>query len=342
MFISALWLVICAMLAFSLSAVCGGGAGLLLIPLLKTILPAANVPATLSIGTAASSVSRMAVFKSHIQWKIVAWFVPAALPAVWLGAWLLKYLNPLYLELILGLFLVGNLPMLFKSKKESIAQRPLPVFYLSLIGAAAGFVSGLTGAVGLLFNRFYLRYGLTKEQILATRAANELLLHLIKIFLYASFGLLTHDVFLLGILIGGAAIGSSWAMKWLLPKINDNWFKRLGYGAMIISGISLLTGATNRLIDTNHTQISLTPLSDGVQTQVQWKEGTFTLEFEYEEGIEFETKINFEDLPASQRVVASRLSKEADKVLIEEVFGVNKHYYEVYVFTNGKVVKTDI
>ncbi|MDJ1470329.1 sulfite exporter TauE/SafE family protein [Xanthocytophaga flava] len=339
---SAFWLMICALFAFSLSAVCGGGAGLLLIPLLKTLLPASNVPAALSIGTAMSSISRIAVFKSHIQWKIVSWFVPAAVPAVWLGAWLLKYLNPLYLELILGLFLVSNLPMLFNSKKESGSTRQLPVFYLSLIGAAAGFVSGLTGAVGLLFNRFYLRYGLTKEQILATRAANELLLHLIKIFLYAMLGLLTRDVLILGGLIAIAAIASSWGMKWLLSKINDSWFKRLGYGAMIVSGISLLTGATNRLMETNQAHINLIPVSDGIQTQVQWREGSFLLEFEYDEGIEFETRIDIEDLPEVEQNIALRIGQNADKVIIEEVFGINKHYYEVYVFKDGKITKTDI
>ena len=169
---SIFWLAICALFAFSLSAVCGGGAGLILIPLLKTLLPAANVPAALSIGTAASSISRIAVFKSAIDWKIVRWFVPAALPSVWLGAYLLRYLNPLYVELILGLFLVGNLPMLFRTGKPAGTIKDLPIFYLAVIGTAAGFVSGLTGAVGLLFNRFYLLFGLSKEQILATMAAN--------------------------------------------------------------------------------------------------------------------------------------------------------------------------
>ena len=44
----------CAFLAFSLSAVCGGGAGLLMIPLLGQYLPITQVPAALSIGTFSS------------------------------------------------------------------------------------------------------------------------------------------------------------------------------------------------------------------------------------------------------------------------------------------------
>src|SRR6478752_623271 len=101
-------------IAFAISAVCGGGAGLLLMPLLGNMLPVSFVPAALSIGTASSSVSRIALFFSSIRWNIVVWFVPAALPAVWLGAWLLSYVNPIYLQLGMGLFLVSNLPLVLK------------------------------------------------------------------------------------------------------------------------------------------------------------------------------------------------------------------------------------
>lgn len=342
MFFSELFLFLSSIFAFSISAVCGGGAGLLLIPILKSLVPAAQVPAALSIGTATSSLSRIAVFRSHIDWKIVARFVPAAVPAVWLGAWLLKFINPLYLELILGLFLVGNLPMLLKKGSDSEEKHPLPAIYLSLIGLAAGFVSGLTGAVGLLFNRFYLRYGMTKEQIVATRAANEILLHIIKLALYASFGLLTIKAMGFGALIAIAAIGASWAMKWLLPKISASIFKRIGYAAMVISGLSLFVGAASRLAKDNRASISLTPISGGIQTQVQWRQGYFALEFEYDDGIEFESPVSLNDLPVEKQVIVRELSKGVDKFILEEVFGIDKHYYEVYVFRKDKLEKFDI
>lgn len=66
----------CAVLAFSLSAVCGGGAGLLLLPVLGSVLPGAQVPAALSVGTISSSISRIVAFWPRIRWDVVAWFVP--------------------------------------------------------------------------------------------------------------------------------------------------------------------------------------------------------------------------------------------------------------------------
>jgi hypothetical protein len=150
-------------LAFWISAICGGGASLILIPLLNLILPSSVVPFSLTIGTFTSSASRVAVFKKEIKWKIFFWFVPFSIPAVLLGAWLMKYINPMYLQFFVALFLVTNVTELFRSKnKTDKEEKPYPKYVLALVGFFAGFVSGITGAIGLLFNRFYLRYGLMK------------------------------------------------------------------------------------------------------------------------------------------------------------------------------------
>lgn len=118
MLTSTLILFICSFAAFSLSAVCGGGAGLLLMPVLGTLIPSSQVPASLSIGTLSSSASRIVIFYAKVRWDIVRWFVPSAIPAVFVGALFLRFLNPIYLEIIMGVFLIGNLPLLFKKTNE--------------------------------------------------------------------------------------------------------------------------------------------------------------------------------------------------------------------------------
>ncbi|XAZ81861.1 sulfite exporter TauE/SafE family protein (plasmid) [Fibrella sp. ES10-3-2-2] len=341
MFASGLLLFGCALLAFSLSAVCGGGAGLLLLPVLGSIVPGAQVPAALSIGTVSSSASRIVAFWSRIRWDVVIWFVPPALPAVWLGARLLSYINPLYLELLMGLFLMANLPLIFRSTAELETTHPLPKGYLAIIGAAAGFVSGLTGAVGLLFNRFYLRYGLQKEEIVATRAANEVLLHVVKLALYASFGLLTGKALTFGAVIAVAAFVSSWGMKWLLPRLSESLFRRVGYAAMVVSGLSLFTEASAQVVNKNGVDIDYAPFSDGLETQLQWRKQLFALEFEYDEGFEFERSIKLSELPPDKQAHVNALSRGADKVFLEEVYGIDRHSYEAYIFRGGKLEKYD-
>ena len=342
MILSGIILFVCAVLAFALSSVCGGGASFILMPLLGWLLPGAQVPAALSIGTATSSVSRIIVFYSNIRWDIVVWFVPPAIPGVWLGAWMLTYINPVYLELILGLFLLSNLTLIFKSEDKVPSASQMPQFVLSLIGLAAGFVSGLTGAVGLLFNRFYLRYGLTKEEIIATRAANELLLHLIKLCLYASFGLLTAKVLGFGFLIAVAAVLSSWLIKKVLPYLSENLFQKIGYTAMVLSGIFMFYNASDNLLIQNKAGLSYTSNEEGLETKLNWRQRTFEMDIEYDDGFEIEYPIKLTDLPVGKQDLVKKYSVQADKVLLEEVYGMNKHYYEAYIYKGGKLTKYDI
>ncbi len=335
---SLLLLFVCALIAFSLSAVCGGGAGLLLMPALGMVLPVTQVPAALSIGTVTSSVSRIAVFYQRIRWNIVRRFVPTAIPAVFFGVWLLRYLNPLYLEIIMGVFLVSNISALFK-KPSPVPSTHSSFSLLLLIGFLAGFLSGLTGAVGLLFNRFYLRYGLSKEEIVATRAANELILHLIKLALYASFRLLTGKVIFFGIAIAIAATLSSWAMKWVIKKISEVLFQKLGYGSMVLSGLIMLFQSGGGLMAQNHANISFSPMAKGVESKLQWQRANLALEFEYDEGLEYEQEIKLADLTPDQQQYVLAQKRKNETLRVEEVFGFGSHSWEAYYFKEEKLVR---
>lgn len=334
-----------AFLAFSLSAACGGGAGLLLMPLLGSALPAAQVPAALSLGTSTSAISRIILFRKHIRWDIVRWFIPASLPAVWLGAYSLSRLSPVYIELFIGVFLVMNLPQFLKrSQSDETDIKPLPKLYLLFIGAAAGFLSGMTGAVGLLFNRFYLRYGMSKEHIIATRAANELMLHLIKLVLYAALGLLSVRAIELGLIVAAAAIAASVSVIWWLPKMSESLFRRLGYGAMVAAGIMIMTNASTHLIHDHALNLTHELVDKGAEASIEGNDiRTVTLEFKYDEGFEVEQRIELASLPHDKQAEVKKLSQHADRIMIEEVFGIGKHSYELYCFKKGKLMaKYDI
>lgn len=281
-------------------------------------------------------------FFRNIRWSIVIWFVPPAIPAVWLGSWLLTFLNPFYLELMLGVFLLSNLPLIFKRKKEGV-ETHLPKGYLLVIGWT-GFVSGLTGAVGLLFNRFYLRYGLSKEEIVATRAANEILLHSIKLVLYASFGLLTQQVLLFGLLIAFAAILSSLVVRKILPYISEQLFQRVGYTAMVISGMVMFSNASANLLQQNKASLSYQSIDKGVDMKMQWQKSTMELELEleYDEGFELEYPIQLKEIPLNKQKEIEQIALGADKLVLEEVYGIDKHYYEAYVYKEGKLSKYSI
>ena len=331
-----------ALCAFMVSSICGGGASFILIPALSALLPGAQVPASLSIGTATSTISRLFIFYKNIRWDVVIWFVPPAIPAVWLGAWLLTYVNPVYLELGMGLFLLSNLVFLFNKNSASVKKKDMPLGMLPAIGFAAGFVSGLTGAVGLLFNRFYFKYGLSKEGIVATRAANEISLHLIKLCLYAFFGLLNSKVLIFGGLIALAAVCSTFMVKYVLPLISENIFQRTGYFAMVISGVWMVINSSQHIVTQSNLYMSYQPEEKGLSTKINWHGRSFEIDLEYEDGaFEVEHEIDKQDLAEDKQAFVMNMSAGAKRIEIEEVYGFNKHYYELYVFKNHKILKYD-
>jgi len=319
--------------AFSISAICGGGAGLLLIPILGFTLPVTQVPAALSIGTATSSISRIWLFFGEIRWDIVKWFLPAALPGVVFGSWLLTFLNPMYLELCMGIFLVSNLPLLFgKSKNKPVTTQYPSLWLLVIIGFSAGLISGITGAVGVLFNRFYYRYGMSNEAIIATRAANETLLHLIKLYLYASFGLLTFNALKIGLIVAVAAIFSSWFMKKVIARISMSIFSKIGYSAMVISGVLMLNSAVVRISVAHNPEIEWHYLSNGMDASFTWSDLIYSLEFRYGEGFEFEKNVALSSLPEDKQAYVNLQRGESAKTVIEKVYTIRKVSYEAYFY----------
>lgn len=310
----------------------------MLIPILGQGLSVVQVPAALSIGTFTSSASRLIIFRKNVCWHIVTYFVPFALPAVWLGAWLLKQLNPVYLEMAMGLFLISNLTFLFKKPTELQDSTKSTKFTLAAIGFSAGFLSGLTGAVGLLFNRFYLRYGLTKEEIVATRAANEIVLHLVKIVLYFLFGLVTLKVAYIGMVVAFSAILSSLTMKWVLPKLSEVSFKKIGYFAMVASGLLMVSQSGSDLLTANNGSIDTDILNKGLESKLKWQNANYALEFSYDEGFEFEQVIPMTELTNDQQKFVESKKQTADKIIVEAVYEIGSTSYEAYYFNNNKLI----
>jgi len=327
-----------AVLAFGISAVAGGGASLLLVPLLGTVLAPASVPAALSIGTGASSVSRIAVFRTSIRWDVTAWFVPAAVPLAIAGALLLRFLNPAYVQVVMALVLLSNVPELLRRPQEPQKSAHSRLAIVA-IGGAAGFLSGLTGAVGVLFNRFYLRHGLSKQEIVATRATNEVLIHVAKLAVYGSLGLMDVAAVQAGLVVAAGAVASSLLLKPLLGRLSHALFAKIGYAAMVVSGAALFVSSVSRVIRDDRIAIDYRPVVDGADARIHWRDSNLTLEVEYDGGIEVELDIPFSELSPKQQAFVTSLDPGADHIATEVVYEAGHKYYEAYYLARGRLLK---
>lgn len=332
---------ISVIIAFWISSICGGGASLILIPILNIYLPGSEVPFAITVGTFTSSASRLIVFKKHINWKVFWGFVPAAVPAVFLGAYLINYLNPDILQLFIALFLLGNVGEVLKPSSYTGADKgKIGRHFLMIIGVLAGLISGITGAVGLLFNKFYFKLGLTKEEILATRAANEIFLHLIKLVTYFYIGLYSRNALVLGLIIAVSAVLSTHSIKYILPYLTDKSFKRIGYCAMVISGAFLLCISAKKVTTGAELAISSSFKNNQWEIKATAKNTAFVMEFSRSNLCEIEFEVQPEQLPKHLLEEYQLLKKEYNIIRLERVFSlISKSGYEFYCYSADNLIK---
>jgi uncharacterized membrane protein YfcA len=332
-------LFICTVAAFAVSAVSGGGAGLVLMPVLRMGLGMEQVPVALSLGSAASSIARIGAFCRHIEWRIVRWFVPCSLPGALMGAWLLQYVSPAYAQWMVGLFLVANFPMLWRKPQRGVAQRAPARPLLVCVGVLAGAVSGFTGAVGLLFNGFYLRYGLSKEHLVATRAANEIALHGVKLAIYAYFGLVTGESLVAGGVLGAGAIAATLGVRCVLPLISESVFRRVGYASMVIAGTAMLLGAGSELVARHGLAVEPRRVHGGVDARIHGFGRVATLELRRDEAPEVEYEVALSALPEGLRARAEALAADADHAMVEVVHSLTRRRFELHVWRGDVMEK---
>ena len=131
------------------------------------------------------------------------WYLPGAVTGAILGALVFTQTQLQWLQVLLGLFLVSSVFSLGFGKKQSFK---VPGWFFLPAGFVYAFLSGLIGSIGPVLNPFYLNYGLVKEEMIATKSAHVLVVHIVKNIAYAALGVLSLLYLRYGLIIGIAAI----------------------------------------------------------------------------------------------------------------------------------------
>ena len=226
-----------AFVVFILSTLTGGGASLLLMPLVAVVVGVKAVAPVMAISIGMSSTSKVALFWKDIDWKLFAWLFPSTIVGSVLGAMLFASMSSDYLQILIGLLLVSTV---FQFKKKKQSKFKIKAWHFAPMGLVVAFLSGLIGGVGPLMNSAYLNYGISKESLLGTRAANAILLHTTKIISYAYYGYVTGEVLKFGVLIGVTSMVAVYFGKLILAKISENFFRQIVVASMVLSGVLML------------------------------------------------------------------------------------------------------
>ena len=240
-------LISAAFITSIISAIIGMGGGVTLLGIMAIIIPEGYmVVAFHGIIQLVSNITRTTIYREHVYQPILKKFfigiVPGLLCAVLIIIGLINYFNLNsaselkidFLKPLIGIYIIW---FLYLKKKRRIQSDKI----FLLIGSLSGLVTVFIGAAGPLIAPFFIDRDLTKENIVATKAACQAIGHLGKmpIFIYF-FGVnyLHHWSVLLPLVIAvyfGTKIG-----KKSLGLLSEQFFKKLFRLVLTIIAIRLI------------------------------------------------------------------------------------------------------
>src|SRR5215207_346319 len=180
--------IVIAILGFMIGIAKGGfgGLGALLTPILALVLPVAS-----AVGVLLPMLMVGDVFAVYMYWKewdleLVKRMLPAGILGAIAGTFLLSWLPPDGLRVILGVFVLVLVAYKFLSDRiQAIRYEPKP-WHAPAAGFLAGVASGMFNNGGPAFSSYLLLQKLSARPFIATSAIYFALLNLIKVpgFLY--------------------------------------------------------------------------------------------------------------------------------------------------------------
>ena len=180
--------IVIAILGFMIGFAKGGfgGLGALLTPLLSLVLPVAS-----AVGVLLPMLMFGDVFALYMFWKewdidLLKGMLPAGIAGALIGTFLLTWLSPDRLRVILGIFVLLVVAYKFASDRiKMIRYQPMP-WHGPFAGLLAGVASGMFNSGGPPFNSYLLLKKVQARPFIATGTIYFAVLNLIKLpgFLY--------------------------------------------------------------------------------------------------------------------------------------------------------------
>ena len=188
---------------------------------LGLIVPIEFIVPLHAINQLSSNLSRIALHLKHINKIVFFYFVPLVLPGVYLGSLVAKQIDPLFMKLLISAMIIYTVfgPE-FKDRSR------LPTYSFSFIGFLAGFVGMVVGVMSPVIAPLFIKAGLVKEEMIATKAACQSTTHFLKLMVFSTavqidYSEVSHYIFPLIV----SSIVGTLISKIYLKKMSENTFK---------------------------------------------------------------------------------------------------------------------
>ena len=226
-----------ALVAEIIGTIGGFGSSVFFVPLGNFYFDFYSVLGLTALFHLSSNLSKIFLFKKGLNKFLLVYIGIPSVVFVILGGFLSKWIQTQYLELTLGVFLIG-LSLLFLIKKNLVIK---PQKKQSIIGGTlSGFAAGLLGTGGAIRGLTMAAFNLEKNVFIATSAFIDFMIDFSRTFVYYRNGYIhEHDLkyvpFLLVIGIVGTYLG-----KKILNWIPQEKFKILSLILILAIGVFTL------------------------------------------------------------------------------------------------------
>jgi uncharacterized protein len=241
--------VLCAasLVTAGVSAVLGMAGGIMLLAIMLLFVePAVAIPVHAVVQLVSNS-SRVVIHTKHVRKDLLWPYVLLLLPAGALTVPLAQHAPADILRVAIGLFVIvatwRKRWLLLGLDVDRIPVRPR----FAIVGAAAGALGPIIGATGPFIAPFFLNIGLSRFELIGTKAACQATGHVAKVvlFAFAGFGFLEFGPLIFA--MAACIVAGTWLGTRILHQVNDVRFTQLYKftltavaGRLIWSGLSLL------------------------------------------------------------------------------------------------------
>lgn len=217
------WLIllVAAFAGSILGGVAGFGAGLIMLPLLASIVGVRAAAPILTVTMLLGNLSRIWWSRHELDRLVAVRFLAGAVPATAIGAVFYAGATSEWLRWIIGGFLIAALPLrrLLLSRRAPILLRHFPV-----IGVCFGALSAVVVTIGPVLTPFFLAYGLRRGAFIATEAVCAFAMHVTRGVVFTRYALITWETAAVGAVLGSTMFGGAWIGRRLLDRMSDRVF----------------------------------------------------------------------------------------------------------------------
>ena len=223
------------------------GIGILFVAVFANVLPARQATGFVLPLLIFGDVIAVASYRQHTVWRHLWRLFPSAALGVLLGTLALGRLDDAATRRLVGGIILAMSALHVWRRLRVRRGRPdeqlvaeAPPWFAVAAGVLAGFTTQVANAAGPVMVLYLLAMRLPKMEFLGTGAVFFLCLNLFKAPFMAGLGMITAASFRTNLLLAPAVIAGALTGRWVVHRINQQWFELIALVLTFAAGMKLL------------------------------------------------------------------------------------------------------